>query len=354
MTQEELQNLFYRIVCARSIIEYNGRIFIVKDPRPELSFFAQHLYDREYERLIATGIPTESQVLAILREKNLWGESQEKQIEELRENLKKLQEALPLLEFQSNEKKRMVTYIDVTQDRIEQLHARKMSLATNSAEYLAKLYMYKYFLFTLTTDELQRKIWNTWEEFLKEDNNLVNHLVSKSFFDQSITEKTIRKLARSEPWRTTWITAVKTGNLFSESATQMTEIQRTLVGWSIVYDNALEHPEAPGYEVLDNDALFDAWCREQSEKRKKETVSPDSFIKNEKIRNAGEVCIFVDSLEDAERVYKLNDPVAINTLKSREKAVKAQGQVSEQNLPDVKKRLALLKNNMEAAKQRTT
>jgi hypothetical protein len=211
---------------------------------------------------------------------------------------------------------------------------------------MARYELYKYYVFLSTKGLNDQKIWNTWGEFQQTDTALVNYLVNEAYASNNINETVIRKLARSEPWRSAWLAGVKTGNLFNRPTTEMTDYQRALVGWSLIYDNAFENPDCPSTEVVDNDILFDKWLESQAAKREKESINADNFIRNEKIRNAGEVFLMADSQEDAEKVYKLNNPIAMSSVKTREGKLKKEGKLKETDLPDVRTRLQMEANNL--------
>ena len=174
-------------------------------------------------------------------------------------------------------------------------------MITHSAEYLANLDRYKYFAFLLTYNLNDNRVFSNWEEFNCSDEKLINKLINEAYLNSDINEANIRKLARSEPWRSIWISSCKVGNLFDKPQCEMSDYQKMLVSWSLIYDNVFEHPDCPGDSVIDNDEALDAWLKSQSDERAKQRDqnNADNFLKNDKIRNSGEVGIVVDSVEDA-------------------------------------------------------
>ena len=354
MDYEELYQLYLRVILGRVIIEDSNRVFVLYDPKPNDVLLGNFIQNKNLENLILNDVSTEDQLNQILIEKGLWSEDKDKHLELLNSNLKTAEESLPDLEFKSNEKKRVLGFIEEIKIKIRNLQDIKNALMINSAEYLSRYETYKYYLQILTTDIYGNKIWPTKESFCKEDNNLINRLIANGYFGANISEEKIRKLARSEPWRSTWIAAGKCGQLFPFSFTEMTEYQQALVRWSIIYDNAFESSDPPSWSVVDNDAEFNIWLKNQAEKIKRESDGKgvDSLIKNEKIRNAGEIGIVVDSFEDAQRVYNLNSPEGKKIIQAREKKIISSGEVLDHHLPDFKLRVQLAKNNAEIAHHR--
>lgn len=347
MTFEERTDLFNRIVSGITVIDYKGTVYFVHDPTPAEHIRVEAVARNVYNKLLLSGVPTEAECEAILLERGLWLQENEIKLQELGDNLKKLRRGLPDLEFKSNEKKQVLGYIDFTENAIKELHRIKTTLSSTSAEYITRLYKYKLLLRYLTKDENNELMWPTAASFKSVDDSLINHLLTKSYFNDLLDDKKIRELARSEPWRSTWLGAVKTGNLFGAPLAHLTDYQRTLVSWSILYDNVYEHPEAPAQEVIDNDVLLDSWLEIQADKRKhRDAVGADTFLSNDKIRNSKEVGIIVDSYEDAKKVYNLNSGTSKDILAKRSKSIREKGEIKELDLPDVRRDFNMEKNRL--------
>lgn len=335
--------LFLRIINGFTLVPHQGITYLVKDPTPYYVYMASVYYQEIYDTLINRGIPTENEVLALLLEKNLWSSEQDKEIEDLLKNTTQLQRGIAKARFQTNEKKRLQAYLDKTRARIEYLYKKKNSLLSSTAEYLAKIESFKQLLFWLTYDMQNNRVWTDWDKFTKSDDGLISNLVNKAFFSDDIDSTKIRALARNDPWRSVWIAANKTGNLFPHPMSEATNYQRLLVTWSLIYDNAYESMDAPSQDIIDNDDLFDIWLEEQNNKRRDNKNGPT--ISNEKINNSQVIGIVVDTPEDANSVYNLNDVVGKNTIQDREKVIKNHGKISEVHLPDVKRNLQMQINS---------
>jgi hypothetical protein len=312
---------------------------------PHQYLLAQEYYNDKYTDFIESGFLTESEVLKILKDKNTWTSDHEIRLTDLYENLLKLKRKLPSLTFQSQEKKQVILYIEATNKEINKLNKIKNSLMNNTVEYLSKIEKYKYFIYLLTKDEHYNKVWNSLHEFNTTDEKLILKLMHKTYFDDTINESVIRELARTEPWRSVWLGSCKTGNLFNKSMVDMTDLQRILVSWSLIYDSVYEHSEPPSGDVIDTDVLLDAWLEDQNSKRKsKENNS--NFIKNEKIKNASEIGIIVDSPEDAKKVFDLNDDTGKQTIMQRINFAKEKGSVKDTDQPDIKQDIQMQINNL--------
>ena len=342
----ELQKLYLRICCACTIINLNDVVYFIYDPSSGDQLLGVHYYEQVYDTLVTNGVMTETQCELLLKQKGQWSVEEDDKIKTLQDNLEKLNIRLGELEFKSTEKKSVLNYIDLTKAELNRLAHKKQSLLVNSAEYIAKLETYKYYLFLLTFDQNKKRMWTDWKTFCDLPNTFVSYLITKAYVDNDLIETNIRRLARNEPWRSTWLLASKTGRLFDRAAQDITDYQRNLVTWSIIYDNALEHPDSPSTEIMENDLLFDQWLETQSRKRREAAgKKSEDFITNTNIRNSQEIGIVVDSIEDAKKVFDLNDSNAKSIIRSRDAKLKTEGTVSEVHMPDVKQRLQLLINN---------
>ena len=195
-----------------------------------------------------------------------------------------------------------------------------------------------------------KKLWNTWEEFDAAEIGLITSLLNQAYFVPLIDTKDIRAVARNEPWRSLCKASNGRDSLFGKPAIEYTILQRDLVYWSLVYDNVFENPDCPEESVIHDDDLLDAWFTEQTDKRKNRGKTGDK-VGNSKIANAQNVGIFVDTPEDAEKVYNLNDAAARQAIAKKESVIAKKGRIEEQNLPDSQQEIRMQMNKL-AAKAR--
>ncbi len=341
MDFNERYELVDRIITGISLCQWNNEIFFVYDPRPKDRILAEHYYKGVYHKLCVNGVPPENEMIALIYDKKVWSDDLDKQLEEKRNVLSEIRKELPKLEFRSNLKNDALNKIDSIESEINELLSRKSNLLNNTAEYIANVEKFRYLLYMNTYRTDNTRLWSTINDFMNEDNSLITHLLSHSFFDKRITESTLRELARTDPWRNMWIAASKTGSLFDVPMSQITDLQRGLVTWSLIYDNAYESMECPSDDVINNDVLFDAWLENQSNKRKSDR-NKQSAINS----GAQEIGIPVDSVEDAKKVYELNSSRAKGILNERNRTIDKHGTVSVGNLPDQKRNIQMRLNQM--------
>jgi len=345
----ERQRILDRIISGQCVIRDQTQLLVVRDPNSFYRMLADEYYEGVYQKLIEDGVPTQEHTLAILEQRGLWSKAKDQEIETLHDNIRKMRRKLPDYEFKSIEKKKILTAIDVSEKEIKRLNKVKNSLLMNTAEYIANIEKYKKLIFLLTTDIEKRPKWTDWNAYIDLSDRYILDIINKVYFDDRINSGAIRELARSEPWRSMWVAACKVGNLLPIPMVDITEVQQALISWSIVYDNVFEHPESPSIDVINNDILLDSWLETQHNKREGEK-NKNINLGNEKIKNSAEIFVAVDSIEDAKKVYEINDSNAKATLQQRSgKAVVGQA-FREQDLPDVRLELQMQSHKAQAAR----
>lgn len=347
MDFETRSKLIQRIISGYQFISYGDKKYIVHDPSLLETYVSSNYFEEVYDSLLLDDVPSVEFTQLLLSERQLWSMKQESELEKLIVLIKDLQKRLPDLEFRSNEKKQHLLTIEAAKRRIEKLSREKNNLIFNTAEYVAKIEKYKYILFLTTYTEDGNRVWIDFIDFQKEDDKIISFLVNKVFFDSNIDTIIIRELARSDPWRNLWVSATKISHLFTKSVTELTELQKDLVTWSMIYDSVFESMETPTEDVINNDVLLDAWFEQQHKKRQDQRGNKEGFItNNEKIRNGQEIGVFVDSPEDAQKVYNLNDRTSKEILERNLEKIDREKEVKEINLPGKRKELLMQANNL--------
>ena len=156
-----------------------------------------------------------------------------------------------------------------------------------------------------------------------------------SAYNSSLLEDSvIRELCRNEPWRSLWSIREDVDSLFFNK--EPTINQRNLILWSKSYDSIHESAEAPPQAVIDDDDCLDGWFIFQTRKRKSEThkQQAEDALKNEKVKTSDNVFVITDSKEKAQSVNEINSPDAKIIKQQRSEAIKKEGKVSHENLPD--------------------
>lgn len=338
MDSADRKKLINRIITGYVPVIFLDKLYYIYDSNPESEYIAEYYAQKDLEEVDYIDAIEQR---AILENKNIWTSKLEKELENLEKDQERIQKNIPLLKFKSYEKDRMEKMLFYNRKRCAELVKQRESISYYTREYFEKISKYRYLIF-VNTYYNNKRVWNNIEEFENNtDNSIINTLIQKVYFNTEFNESVIRELARTDPWRTIWKASSNGNPLFNHSTSSMTEYQKAIVSWSLLYDNVYESMDCPDESIINNDAELDSWLLEQSEKRKREkkTKALDNMAGNH-----AEVGIFVDSYEDAQKVYELNSPDIRQKLESREKHLLAKGTVEEQHFADSQQKLKMMKN----------
>jgi len=287
----------------------------------------------------------------------VWNDGDERDMELMIEDIKKLRSGRSQYKFQSNHLKAVDTATKRLEEEITGLLLRKNSFLSQTANYQAMQDKFQFLLKACVEDLHGRLVWPTQEDLDgDQDMGRVNFLINKIFYERLFSESEIRKIARSEPWRTTWRLSVKTGTpLFNRSASEFTRTQSDLCHWSILYDSVYESIDCPSSNIIEDDNLLNQWFIEQYEKKDNSGGASSDGINNSKIAEAQEVFIKVDTPEDARKVYEtMNTPESRRIIQSRQKALFDKGKLREDELPDVKRNISMQRTQEYIGKMKQT
>jgi len=273
MTAEELRlsRTLQEIVSGRRLLYAGNRYWAVRFPTPLEVEWATMEYERAYQQARARGVPTESMMWALIRDRGLYSEADDKRLEELGQRIAELRDRLPYLSDAA---------MEIVQKQLDQLRGEERAILLSRHAFLSQTAEAKaadrrlqFLLPFCVEDPLSgQRIWSSMEDAEQED-PLVIQRVMQGFleFMAGVETPTVRYLARGASptgvrWRMMWTAARKTGSpLFDGSIANWDINKLHLVYWSAFYDGVYEHPERPPQRIIENDELLDAWVHEQTE-----------------------------------------------------------------------------------------
>jgi len=217
----------------------------------------------------------------------------------------------------------------VTEKALIKKITSKYECLIHTADHYALVESQKYLIGRITKKLDGQRYWKTDEDFYNEtDLSLINSLRMLYFDEATISDATLRELARSEPWRSFWGVAKNT-DMLSHSDTQ-----RKLMYWSQVYDAVFDAYERPATEVINDDDLIDSWFVRQADKIDKQSKDKAIGEKTKPGKPGGrqEQFIMADK-EGAQEVYDMNNPLTKARIKSQQNLIQKKGSVQDQNLP---------------------
>jgi len=313
-------------------ISISGDSLFVLPPTIDDNYQINLAYNNSYNESLEEGLITEREMEEWMREKEIWTIEDDLKEKELVTDLEKYR-----LDAYSNRHdktlvKTMRNNVMRAKAMSEILHRKKTQHIENTCEGLSLIAKAERFieLCTFSSD-------NSPYDFRKHSIAQVH----QAYNDQLCTEKQVRELARSDPWKSIW-TMKEISPLFINGDRDMSVDQKNLVIWSRIYDNVQESIDCPPHDVIDDDLLLDGWFIFQRKKREKDLADRDfdSMTKNEKIKGADEIYIMANSREHAKQIHDMNSDHAKKVKSERGKVVREKGKAYQHDFPDQKLKLS--------------
>jgi hypothetical protein len=308
-------------------VDVGGRIFYVGLPTPIQQFEAEELFQECLVEGRFLEMVSDREMVDRLQDLGYWTLEDQQFLDNLSAKLEHMK-----VEMYTN-------YISFRSKRVEQIRRSLQRTLAEAVEIFKKRHTYDVYTcegFALSC-KLQYIVCATTCDIngkpidITEDGNLVQ-AITQQYVATQANETELRDLSRNEPWRSIWHAGKSEGKVFGVPAVLLTEDQKQLLTWSRLYDNVRESPDVPDDIVIEDDHLLDGWLivqsREAAEKKKGQGKVSD------KMSRAGEVFVPVETAEDAQRVYQMNDAQARMIQRQRLQLVAQKGEVAEQYMPD--------------------
>ena len=308
----------------------------VKRPTTEQIYLGQELYMDYKQELEWAGCPTESEINDWMLKAKLWSQEKETELKAHEKNLEDFKVNLYEAAFKSSARVKIKKLIKSAREMYSELMQQKSMFFYLSCSGAASILRSKYLLAMSLYYMDGKPFYNNAEEYWQSHSNYILEQIIEYYQQNRLTESTYRELARTEPWRPIWNCKRSEGKVFGLAPVDMNEEQRNLSIWSNLYDNVYEHSESPADIVIENDDMLDGWMILQRRKRAQEMDKKyaEDFAVSDKIKEATEVLIPAETLEDAQRIYNMNDDHARRVIRQRENFIRKHGKVPEGALPD--------------------
>lgn len=342
--------LVARIIAGTIRFKLENEIFHIKKPSRFNRYIAQEIYQVSLEDAIEFGLWTEQEMLSWMYENDLWSEDEENLLKQLPEDLEEFKIKMYNTAFDVRELEVVRKACKSAKEKQLILNNKKNIYSFTTAEGYASIERSKYIMLSclylsngtplLKDEESEALYWDTPFNLAEKSMSIYN--------DIKLDEQTIRYLARNEPWRSIWSTKKSEGAVFGVPTADLSDEQRAITIWSIIYDNISEHPEAPPEDVINDDDVLDGWMIIQKRSRQIATTKTraESLISNDKIKNSQEIFIPAGDMSGIKKINELNDMSAQMTKLTRFGALNKKGQLSEDKMPDSQMEITRQRNEM--------
>ncbi len=302
-------------------------------PDAQIVFEGNRIYQESYEKAFDQEVFVDAEIVDFLIEHELWTSAKEKQLESIPEEMEDVKVRLFENFTHADSRRELRTKLRELQKTIDDL------------------YSVRHFYDHITCHGFAT--YNKWNHVIEQTTKFPDGsdydwqkagLTEVVTYSQSekLSDTMLRELAKSEPWRTTWLSSRKNGGVaFDTPGHLLTTERKGLILWSNMYDSINESPDCPSEDIVQDDDALDGWLIKQRRDREgvKAKKSIENKMSNEKIANAGEVFLVASTYEEAKKVDSINDPSARSAKRQRDRKLKKEGSLRQSDFSDVKRDL---------------
>jgi len=345
MDFQEKTEIIDKILWGKSLVSVKDSLgqshsLILRSLTSKENNIANYIYKKELEISKLEGLLSLQDLQCLYEQQDIWGDKQEQQFDNLRQQVKVLQADIKDSEFFRNKKKKLEKILGKTREKIKDLESTRDKLFVISYENRAEEVKRRFLIMMSAENMEEQPLWGSEKEFLNDaDSELLYNLAWAYYKNNVFVEKQLREIARSGEWRFRWQVARKGADLFGKSISNWSETQGALVYWSQFYDGVFESPNFPGNAIVNNDEACDAWVREQNHSlgSTKKEVNPAAPMRAraKRTKEHQEQFLFVEpgDKETINNIKEMNSEKIRTQLKSETEFIKKKGgRVSEWQL----------------------
>lgn len=93
------------------------------------------------------------------------------------------------------------------------------------------------------------------------------HALYGKYNAEILDDKEIRQISKNPNWRMIWNVSKDSREIFPLPACDLTDMQKTLISWTRMYDSVYESMETPSDSIIEDDYAIDGWFTVQRRKR---------------------------------------------------------------------------------------
>jgi len=335
-----------RVVSGYISLQIHGQKYLLAAPSPKERYFSEEIYETVLREAETEGLLNNTGILNFLVKRKLWTEAQDDALFGLPKDIETFKRTMYENRLQSDKVEGIRVHLVKARTQWENLYKIRHSHDDLTCEGQATLAKGRYLIGCGLRTKSGKRLFKG-ETFWEDQSGILESAIS-AYSSVKLNESSLRQIARSDEWRSHWSMKKSGIPLFNSCVSNLTDEQRSLIGWSLLYDSIHEHSEAPSKSIIDDDDMLDGWLIIQREKSSKNDDKKDveGIIKNERIKNSQEVFIMAGTAKDAKKIDALNDQLAARIKKNRMDHLKKVGQVSEWNMPDTKQEIQMQFNKM--------
>lgn len=313
-----------RIASGYVRYKINESVCKLYSPNVDILYEANEIYKDVYDKAANEGVMNDDEILEFMFDNDIWTDDNEKFFSKAPKVIEDLK--LDMIENvnDSSNVETIRKYLRITEKEQQRLFDIRHGLDYLSCHGAASFSKIQFIISQCSSININP--------------NLILSCINSDF----ITETTMRELARTDPWRTTWA-CKKLSHLFNKSCSEFSDEQKRLISWSLLYDSVYESHECPSDDIVNDDDLFDGFLIKRRKSILAEKVKNEYEERLSRHGNASEVFLTVKP-EELSKVSELNDPTSKLIIKKRIETIEKLGKATDLDFSDVKMQVAMMKN----------
>jgi len=330
----EKESVVSRMVFGNFVFTLDNKRYMFQTPTLEDKYNAQRIFDTEYQYGLWSGMYSSTEMEMILADYEFWTPEHEEQMKMRENEIENFKVKLFEMTFRSDARRTIRKSLHIANKNLSELTNKKHAYDHMTAYGYALSCKMRYLL-------LQRFKGETGEDL-----NDVDYLIDKliSIYNKTVlSDKHIREISRTEPWRSLWMTSTKDAQIFQRHPYELNDEQKSLLFWSMTYDNIYQNMDCPHDSVIEDDDMLDGWMILQRRKREGDMDKKEGQEAiSDKVGQAQEVYVMVDNIDDARKVEAMNSFEGNLAKRKKMKQLEASDSpIHEGQIVDTKQRLAL-------------
>ena len=301
MDQQELESVVARVLAGVFFFKSEGSLYKILDSTPEQSVLADYIVEEACEDLAYTSDFMDRKDAELIHQRmGTWTNEDDANLKKGEEHVDDLKIALYKTLLSKNKQKQIRNQLDGVRKSLNKAYFKRENVYAGTLETHKRALKDK-FLTAINISDLAGNHPYTVENFWTEDSYLAT-VATESVSVGFIGQAAIREASRKQPWRSYWNAAK--ADVFSKPLAEVGSIQRLIVTFSQMYDNARQHPECPAEDVFNDDDVFDGWMLHDNKLRLKEQRQKqiDSTVGSK----GDEVFIMAADQEEANEIFNVN------------------------------------------------
>jgi len=323
---EDNKDVIYKLIAGYTTLEYAGNFYIVRTPNADdlnesFQKYIQIYNDFRFDYFLDSG-----EIPFYLIKNDLWTFQDENNIKELEKSLNdcklELFDNYGMPEKTVTKIRNRLSLIKAKyQEKLNIKHSLDKYTLNGLAEYGAEMLLFSRIV------------------SIKDDNKVLEPIVLNQLINiykfQLPSHSILRKIARSEYWRSIWSTNNNVFKIIGDD-------QRTLIMFTKMYENIAEHPKKPPDGVIQDDDMLDGWFLSLKRDEQKEAKENHKNALDRKHPNASEIFMFTDDSETAKQIQDMNDIRAKMIQEQIKNKMKTQEMVRDKDISLIRLEKGLL------------